>query len=250
MPLAAAFPPLPLPIPALLRRQNWRNPNTTRPFAAAPDRPLAEPMEVEIKLRLPDAAAHRSLAALLSPHHLKTLHQENLFFDSPQSQLSRNLSALRVRFSGPSPSAVLSLKSKPSISSGISRVEETEEPLEESFARSCLSDPGQLLSIGKEDDGGHVRSEIMRRVREEFRVNELVCLGGFRNVRGVYEWKGLKLELDETEYSFGTTYELECESGEPERDREVIEGLLRENGVSYSYSEVNKFAVFMSRKLP
>jgi hypothetical protein len=60
-------------------------------------------------------------------------------------------------------------------------------------------------------------------VKEEFGVIErgkgLVCLGGFRNVRVVYEWQGLKLEVDETGYDFGTCYEVECER-ERERERE------------------------------
>ncbi|KAJ7005045.1 triphosphate tunnel metalloenzyme 3-like [Populus alba x Populus x berolinensis] len=41
-------------------------------------------------------------------------------------------------------------------------------------------------------------SKIIQRVRREFGVGEnevLVCLGMFRNVRQVFDWKGLKLEL-------------------------------------------------------
>lgn len=96
-------------------------------------------------------------------------------------------------------------------------------------------------------------SKIMERVRGEFRVGEndgFVCLGGFKNVRQVFEWKGLKLEVDETIYDFGTSYEIECESQEPEKDKRLIEGLLKDNGIDFSYSEVNKFAVFRSGKLP
>ena len=90
----------------------------------------------------------------------------------------------------------------------------------------------------------------MKRVKGEFGVDELVCLGGFKNVRGVYDWKGLKLELDETTYDFGVSYEIECESKEPERDKKMIEGFLEENGIDYKYSAFNKFAVFLSGKLP
>lgn len=69
-------------------------------------------------------------------------------------------------------------------------------------------------------------------------------------MRQVYEWKGLKLELDETIFDFGINYEIECESEEPERDRNLLEELLKENGIDYSYSETSKFAVFRSGKLP
>ncbi|OEL15085.1 hypothetical protein BAE44_0023896 [Dichanthelium oligosanthes] len=46
-----------------------------------------------------------------------------------------------------------------------------------------------------------------------------VCLGGFRNTRAVYklEEDGLVLELNETRFDFGTSYELECETAEPDR---------------------------------
>ncbi|KAF9616690.1 hypothetical protein IFM89_031707 [Coptis chinensis] len=72
---------------------------------------------------------------------------------------------------------------------------------------------------------------------------EFVCLGGFRNVRGVYDWNGLKLELDETQYDFSISYEIKCESDNPENVEMVLEKFLNENGVEYSYSEVSKFAV-------
>jgi uncharacterized protein YjbK len=109
-----------------------------------------------------------------------------------------------------------------------------------------VAEPGQLLGLLES-------SKIIQRVRREFGVGEnevLVCLGMFRNVRQVFDWKGLKLELDETIYDFGTSYEIECESKEPEKDKKLIEGLLKDNGIEFSYSEANKFAVFRSGKLP
>ena len=39
-----------------------------------------------------------------------------------------------------------------------------------------------------------------------------MCLGGFRNVRGDYDYEGLKLELDETIYEWGTCFEIEVET--------------------------------------
>lgn len=81
-----------------------------------------------------------------------------------------------------------------------------------------------------------------------------VCLGGFRNTRGVYELEegegqGLVLELDETHFDFGTNYELECETAEPDQAKEVLERLLTVVGVPYEYSRSNKFACFMAGKL-
>ena len=123
-------------------------------------------------------------------------------------------------------------------------MEEHEEAFDPALGRACIAEPWRLLSV---DD-----SEILRRVRDEYGVGAsgVVCLGGFRNVRAVHEWKGLKLELDETNYDFGTSYELECESADPERHKVLLEEFLKGNGVNYSYSNVSKFAVFQSRKLP
>ncbi|OAY52762.1 triphosphate tunnel metalloenzyme 3 [Manihot esculenta] len=202
-------------------------------------------MEVEVKLRLPDSNAHQKLSTVLSLFRVKTLAQENIFFDSKNSQLTSNLAVLRLRFYNLDSHCVLSLKAKPTISNGISRVEEQEEPLDPQIGRMCVAEPWRLGSLEN--------SNIIGRVRDEFGVKEkegFVCLGGFRNVRQVFDWKGLKLELDETIYDFGTSYEIECESKDPEKDKRLIEGMLKENGIEFSYSEVNKFAVFRSGKLP
>ncbi|KAK8466151.1 hypothetical protein PHAVU_008G016200 [Phaseolus vulgaris] len=200
-------------------------------------------MEVEIKLRLPDSATHQKLSNSLAPFHTKTLIQENIFFDGTNKELTSNLAVLRIRFYNLE-HCVLSLKAKPVISAGISRMEEHEEPFDPVLGRACIAEPWKLLSVDS--------SMVLKRVRDEYGVgaNGVVCLGGFRNVRAVHEWEGLKLELDETNYDFGTSYELECESADPERHKKLLEEFLQENGISYSYSKVSKFAVFQSRKLP
>lgn len=203
-------------------------------------------MEVEVKLRLPDAASHRRLTTLLSSFHIKTLHQRNFFFDTSQNDLSSRRAVLRLRFveHDAVPCCIISLKSKPTLVNGISRVAEDEEDLDSSFARECVDDPSKLLSI---------ESRILKRVREEFGVGDemgLVCLGGFDNVREVYEWNGVKLEVDETRYGCGTCHEIECESEDPERVKRMIEEFLRENEIGFSDSEMTKFAVFRSGKLP
>ena len=204
-------------------------------------------MEVEIKLRLPDATSHQKLSDLLSQFHVQTLIQENIFFDGANAELTSNLAVLRIRFYD-DVHCVLSLKSKPLLLDGISRIEEQEEPFDAAVGRACIAEPWRLLSVDS--------SEILKRVKDEFKIGGqngncgLICLGGFRNVRAVYEWKGLKLEIDETNYDFGTSYEIECEVGDPEKHKKMIEDFLKENGIGYSYSKANKFAVFKSRKLP
>ncbi|GKV25781.1 hypothetical protein SLEP1_g35175 [Rubroshorea leprosula] len=201
-------------------------------------------MEVEVKLRLADAAAHGQLTTILSPYLRKTLHQENIFFDTTKSDLSSQRAVLRLRFLDNDTRCIASLKARPTLVNGVSRVEEDEEELEPLTARACVEDPTRLREI---------QSRILKRVKEEFGLGDevsFVCLGGFQNVRMVYEWRQLKLEVDETRYAFGICYEIECESGDPEAVKRVLEEFLKENGISYSYSEMSKFAVFRSGKLP
>ncbi|XP_075664222.1 triphosphate tunnel metalloenzyme 3-like isoform X2 [Castanea sativa] len=199
-------------------------------------------MEVEVKVRLPDSTSHQKLSTLLSPFYTKTLLQENVFFDGSDSQLSSNLAVLRLRFITTADHCVLSLKAKPVISQGISRAQELEEPMDPTLGRACIAEPWRLLSL--------TDSAIVERVKQEFGVSGLVCLGGFRNVRSVYDWQGLKIEVDETNFDFGTCYEVECETADPERDKKLIERFLEENGIGFEYSQVSKFAVFRSGKLP
>lgn len=201
-------------------------------------------MEVEIKLRLPSAAAHQLLSDALFPFHLRTHLQQNIFFDTAAGDLAAALAALRIRFYDADAKCVLSLKAKAKLVDGVSRVEEEEEEILPSVGREIVAEPAKMGSLLGE-------SNIMRRVREEIGVNgEFVCLGEFRNVRAVYEWEeGLILELDETQYGFGTSYEIECETKEPERVKLMLEGFLKDKGVPYQYSGASKFAVFRAGKL-
>ncbi|KAK4385318.1 Triphosphate tunnel metalloenzyme 3 [Sesamum angolense] len=70
------------------------------------------------------------------------------------------------------------------------------------------------------------------------------------NVRKVYNWNGVILEVDEAKFEFGEMYELECETSEPEKVKKMIEEFFTENGIEYSYSVMSKFAVFRAGKLP
>lgn len=137
---------------------------------------------------------------------------------------------------------MVSLKARAVLVDGISRVEEDEEELEEGLGRGCVA---EVEKLGFVED-----SRVLKRVKEEFGVLEFVGLGGFENVRDVYEWNGLKLEVDETKYGFGTCYEIECESVDPEGVKKLLEEFLKENGIEFSNSEASKFAIFRSGKLP
>ncbi|WCJ29956.1 Triphosphate tunnel metalloenzyme 3 [Euphorbia peplus] len=201
-------------------------------------------MEVEVKLNLLNSTNFSLLKSTLTPFHLKTLIQHNLFFDSDSATLSSQRAVLRCRFYNGDSRCVFSLKAKPVLINGVSRVEEDEEDIDPVIGRQCVADPSRL---------GSVESRVLDRCRDEYGVRgdmKFVCLGGFENVREVYEWRELKLEVDETKYGFGVCYELECETDDPERVKKELEEFLKKNGIDYRYSEMSKFAVFRSGKLP
>ncbi|KAL0299304.1 UNVERIFIED_CONTAM: Triphosphate tunnel metalloenzyme 3 [Sesamum radiatum] len=107
--------------------------------------------------------------------------------------------------------------------------------------KACLDDPQKLMQVD---------SRVLRKVKEEFGVKRFVGFGGFRNVRNVYNWNGVILEVDEAKFEFGEMYEVECETSEPERVKKMIEEFFTESGIDYSYSVMSKFAVFRAGKLP
>lgn len=197
-----------------------------------------------MKFRLPNAAAHATVASVLSPHHIKTHFQENIFFDGANKELTSHRAVLRLRFYNGDARCVASLKANAVIIDGVSRVEEDEEDLDPWVGRAFVNDPRRILEVEE--------NRVLRRAREEFGVGDggFVCLGGFKNVRNAYEWKGVKIELDETVFGFGTCYEIECELAEPEKAKKLIEDLLNQNGVPFSYSKESKFAIFRSGRIP
>lgn len=206
-------------------------------------------MEVEVKLQLGGAAAHAALAAALAqPQHqaelLATHEQENFFFDGAGGELAAARAVLRLRLYGGDKKAMLTLKGKMVLQDGIGRTPEQEEQLRDAAAaRHYVDDPSALLGL--------LDSDVVRRLRSEFGVSALVPLGGFRNVRHVYRWRGqYTLELDETRYDFGTAYELEAETDRPEELRPQLEELLTSLGCAYAYSTVSKFGAFRAGALP
>ncbi len=72
----------------------------------------------------------------------------------------------------------------------------------------CKSGPGVKNTALCRD--GQVEQHPL--VRRKHGVTKLKCLGGFKNNRRVYEWRGHTLELDETMFEWGTCYELELET--------------------------------------
>lgn len=199
-------------------------------------------MEVEVKLRLPDAASHASVVAALKAAgcpRTATHHQENFFFDGPGGELRAERAVLRVRFYDTDRRALITLKGKQILVDGIGRGSEVEaDAPDPKAARAWVAAPDGLLQA----DIPLVRDGVKAR----FGLSSLVCLGGFTNVRQDWAWEGHKLELDETRFEWGTLYEIEVESAQPEVVRAKLEALLQERGVAYSHSTTTKFHNFIT----
>jgi uncharacterized protein YjbK len=212
----------------------------------SPGLPAGRPGEVEVKLRITDAASYAALARALVPTFRAAAEQENFFFDGARGELAARRVVLRVRLYNrgrATERATLTVKGKGAIVDGVSRADEEEEALAPALAARLAADPAALLAL---------ESPLMARVRAEHLAAPgaaLRCLGSFVNERGDYAWRGLPLELDRTTYPWGTLHELECETAEPERARGMLEELLAEHGVAYRYSTKSKFANFVDRTL-
>ena len=138
--------------------------------------------------------------------------RDGLAVQEPRAAAARPLAVLRFHLYNPDDRAplrmVLALKRHLCIEANISRIEEFEEPVDPALALACANNPARL---------GGVSSPIVHLVAGEVGVGQdtapFVWLGEFRQTRAIYELKdgGLVLELDEMQFDFGTSYELECD---------------------------------------
>ena len=90
---------------------------------------------------------------------------------------------------------------------------------------TAMSDPDRFVvdsdcerqgkSFGGRTDGGDNEGVDSDERRRRYRRLEM-------RFDVVYEWKGLKLEVDETDFGFGTLYEIKCKSNDPEEAKKLI----------------------------
>ncbi|CAI5960815.1 unnamed protein product [Closterium sp. NIES-65] len=198
-------------------------------------------MEVEVKLRLANKEAHARVAELLAANHRVTHQQENVFFDGANGELSRNRIVLRLRFYNSDSKCVVTVKGKTIMADGIGRSTEEEEEIEAAFGRACVADPSLVQSA---------TTPLLSSLPARFSCPQFVCLGGFRNTRSVFEWRGNTIELDETQFAFGTQYEIECETSQPEQLKAELGDFLQEHNVPFNNSSSTKFGIFRAGKLP
>lgn len=208
-------------------------------------------MEVEVKLRLPNKAAHDAVAAALvasGNKQIATHEQENFFLDGPSKELSSRMAVLRIRFYDVDRRALVTLKGKQKLVDGVGRGTEVEFDLPDAeAARKFVVQGGEsssaFLTEAPQDN------QVLKSLREDYAATELVCIGGFRNVRKEFEFEGHTLELDETRFEHGTVFEIEVESADPEPLKAKLEAFLKGNGIEFEYSATTKFANYINKTL-
>lgn len=203
-----------------------------------------------MKLRLPDKAAYDKVAALLEPGKRASYAQDNFFFDGDKRELESRRAVMRLRFYNGDEKATITVKGKQLLVDGIGRASEVEEDVEPGLVKAAraqwLQEPGLMVAA----------SPLLQKLNAEWGIERIVCLGGFSNHRTEYVWthggegsKPLTLELDATGYEWGTLYEIECETTEPEVVRDQLKAMLESQGIPYSYSATSKFANFINKTL-
>jgi uncharacterized protein YjbK len=195
---------------------------------------MIEQTEVEIKIQLASRKDYEKVAAYLrEPLHV--VHQHNYFFDGTNKEILQSRGAFRMRFiiTKTDEKCVLTFKPKTELQQGISTAQELEEEVDPTLAEQAMKDPNELLQWN---------GQLIGIIRDKYRMNGFVNLGGFKTLRKTYSWiNNVQLELDETVYTFGTKYEIEIETNDPVPVKQELYRLLNELGVIYQDSKTTKF---------
>lgn len=200
-------------------------------------------MEVEIKLRLPDAASYEAVLSALSASRGATHRQENYFFDSPDGALRSRRVVLRVRIYDETKKGLITIKGKQDLVGGVGRASEQEVEVDAAAAREYLSAPSRMLAEVP------LVQRLLASPETGLGVESLTPLGGFRNLRVEIAWEGHVIELDRTDFDWGTVHELELETETPEIVKPKLEALLAGLGVAFSDAKCSKFANFVNKTL-
>eukprot|EP01026_Neomeris_dumetosa_P027208 TRINITY_DN22121_c0_g1_i7.p1 TRINITY_DN22121_c0_g1~~TRINITY_DN22121_c0_g1_i7.p1 ORF type:complete len:243 (-),score=22.40 TRINITY_DN22121_c0_g1_i7:104-832(-) len=117
-----------------------------RPIEAVESDLEVKPMEVEIKLRLAQAA-HSSLLELLKPYYQTTYNQENYFFDGINKELSTQKVVLRLRFFNEKEKATITIKGRQVLKDGVGVASEQETDVDPIASRNFLNNPDELFKL-------------------------------------------------------------------------------------------------------
>ena len=182
-----------------------------------------------MKLRLLSKQAYSTCinlfkSKLAQSTFIGTEWQENTFLDGPTREFESQRRTIRLRkatrfqadTNTTQPHSVITLKGNGKLVDGVSRIEELEEGIDEETLELLLKDPKRIREFVAK------YPLLDKVVKEHPKPDELRIIGRFKNCRNIFKWNELKIEVDETSYSFGDAYEIEIETEEPQKAHDLM----------------------------
>jgi len=190
--------------------------------------------EIELKLSLEGRVQYEELCRKMGDP-VDAWEQVNHYFRSADGKIPGEEGVIRIRLERGK--AVLTVKLGV-LKNGLARAQEYEEP---------WSGPGGEMpppsdSLWGSGHGG--LKALEQRYGKRFR---LVWVGAMVNQRKIYRSvEGLCMEVDASRYPDGEEdYEVEVETESPERDREILETLLKNLGIPFVPQTATKYQRFL-----
>lgn len=181
-------------------------------------------LEREVKLALADAEEHARLVTGLGPP-LRTLEQDNYYFDAEDDRLAAAGVLLRLRLEDDSATVTVKEEHAPR-AAGHFQVTELEAPLPLETARA--------IARGEQPLADPDLAPLAALTRRFGPLGSLRCWGHMRNLRRCYPLAGGLLELDHTVYPDGSEdHEVELESADLAAAEAALVALLDRHGVRY-----------------
>ena len=193
------------------------------------------PLEKEFKLSVTQAQLARLRKVGVRG---RTLRQTNFYFDvKPSLPFAKHGIGIRIRVENGK--YILTVKFPARGRKGMHVKEEHEMSLSARTAKSFLAGRKSLSDCSAKP------IRVLRKKAKALPLDELVCLGGIRNVRTQRQVGELKLELDAFTIFGKKYYEAECETEHSTRDEKALKQLWRELKIPYRPGKISKLARFL-----
>lgn len=209
------------------------------------------PIEVELKLMLPDQAAYDAVRAWLdaSSTSCRVRSQRNLYLDTADLRLRAQRAMLRLRFEPDH--VVATLKTRPNLQAGLMRTEEREAPLDADLAaRFRARVPSRV-----DPDVLPLAAALRPLLGDAEPAPALFALGALINERRSYALPRalldggpgtVPIDLDHSLGPAGTPrLEVELEHSDAAALEDALYARILDLGVAASPSEQSKYAWFL-----
>lgn len=194
---------------------------------------MSDKQEIEVKLQL-DERDYFILQNFLDKEdrRLGSIHQTNHYLETADGRMQRLKEMLRVREQGGE--MILTHKSRVLIEDGRFESNEVEELLPAVPPFSCAQH-APLFPLWFPG------------------IRDVFVLGSMMNLRLIYAYRGLTLELDCSSYGLDPEalrdWELECEHGDSDHVKSVLQQLFLELGLAMRPQTRTKFQRFINKVL-